>query len=412
MNDMRYVIIGNSTAGIGTVEGIRKLDKDSEILIISDEIYFTYSRPLISYLLLGKTTEKKMRYRDDDFYVKNNCRLILGMKVTAINAEKKIIKLEDNSVIAYDKLLVGTGSSAFMPPIRGLEMVRNKFAFMSLDDAKDLRNVINRTSRVLIVGAGLIGLKCAEGIIESVSEVTVVDLAKDILSSILDSDGSNLIQKHLESKGIIFKLSHSISSINNQQALLENGEVVEFDVVVLATGVQPNTELLRNIAEIGKGIKINTKMETTHTDIYAAGDCTQSIDISSGEDKIMALLPNAYMQGECAGINMAGGVCHFDKALPLNSIGFFGIHMITAGSYAGDVYFEFDGSNYKKLFYSENKLNGYILIGNVEKAGIYTSLIRERTALDTLDFAMICKRPGLMAFAKSDRSITLGGEAK
>jgi NAD(P)H-nitrite reductase large subunit len=127
------------------------------------------------------------------------------------------------------------------------------------------------------------------------------------------------------------------------------------------------------------------------------------MDISSGQNKIMALLPNAYIQGECAGINMAGGEKTFDKAIPMNAIGFFGLHMITAGNYTGETFSSVKDGGYKKLFYSDNKLNGYIIIGNVEKAGIYTSLIRERTPLDTIDFALVCEKPGLMAFTKEAR---------
>ena len=106
---------------------------------------------------------------------------------------------------------------------------------------------------------------------------------------------------------------------------------------------------------------------------------------------------------------MAGGEKTFDKAIPMNAIGFFGLHMITAGNYTGDVYAQNEGGNYKRLFYGDNKLNGYILVGNVEKAGIYTSLIRERTPLDTIDFALVCEKPGLMAFTKEDRIEKLGG---
>jgi NAD(P)H-nitrite reductase large subunit len=116
------------------------------------------------------------------------------------------------------------------------------------------------------------------------------------------------------------------------------------------------------------------------------------------------------MQGECAGVNMAGGEKVFDKAIPMNAIGFFGLHMITAGNYTGDVYAQSESCNYKRLFYSDNKLNGFILIGDVDKAGIYTSLIRERTPLDTIDFALVCEKPGLMAFTKEDRMVKLGGK--
>ncbi len=406
---MRYVIIGNSAAAVGAVEGIRQIDSKGEITVISNEPHHTYSRPLISYLLLGKTDEQKMKYRDDDFYVKNKVTFIPGMSVVKVNEKDKKVILEDMTLISYDKLLVATGSSAFVPPFDGLDTVKNKFTFMSLDDAKSLEAVLGKTARVLIVGAGLIGLKCAEGILAKVGSITVFDLAPRVLSSILDDDGGSVIQKHLEASGVTFKLSQKVKRFSGNTAAFENGEITEFDLLVLAVGVRPNIELLKGIAQTPKGIMIDSKCETTATDIYAAGDCTQSLDVSSGQSKIMALLPNAYMQGEVAGINMAGGEADFDKAIPMNAIGFFGLHIITAGSYVGEIYTEADGQNYKKLFYSDNKLNGYILIGNVEKAGIYTSLIRERTPLDSIDFELVCKKPGLMAFTKEDRKIKLGG---
>jgi NAD(P)H-nitrite reductase large subunit len=192
---------------------------------------------------------------------------------------------------------------------------------------------------------------------------------------------------------------------------LEGGETIDFDIRVLAVGVRPKTALLNGIAKIERGIVVNEKSETSAPDIYAAGDCTQTLDVSSGQSKIMALLPNAYMQDECAGLNLAGGDMSFGKALPMNAIGFFGLHVITAGNYNGDVYTETGNGNYKRLFYGDNRLNGYILIGNVEKAGIYTSLIRERTPLDSIDFALVCEKPGLMAFTKEERMIKLGGVA-
>jgi NAD(P)H-nitrite reductase large subunit len=240
----------------------------------------------------------------------------------------------------------------------------------------------------------------------------VLDLAPRILSSILDEDGAKLVQNHLEGKGLEFKLAANLKRFERDTAILEDGEKIPFDILVLTVGVRPNTALLKGVAEIDRGIVINAKSETSAQDIYAAGDCSQTLDMSSGQSKIMALLPNAYMQGECAGINMAGGEKTFDKAIPMNAIGFFGLHIITAGNYSGETYSETKNSQYKRLFYGDNKLNGYIMIGNVEKAGIYTSLVREKTPLDTIDFALVCERPGLMAFPKDDRQIKLGGTVK
>ena len=418
---MKYVVIGNSAAGIGAVEGIRQVDKQGEIIVITNEPHHTYSRPLISYLLLGKVSNEKMKYRSDSFYTDNNCTLLHGI-VTAVEAEAKQVILSDNIKVTYDKLLVATGSCAFVPPFEGLDTVTEKHTFMSLDDALGLSDALSCDKRVLIVGAGLIGLKCAEGILGRVGQITVVDFAPRILSSILDDDGAKLVQKHLENKEIKFFLSNKVKSFEKNTAVLEDGQTIAFDILVLAVGVRPSTALLEGVAEIDKGILISEKSETTACNIYAAGDCAQALDISSGRSKIMALLPNAYMQGECAGINMAGGDKVFANAIPMNAIGFCGLHIITAGNYVGEVYSEEPSSVdegedpasscYKRLFYSDNKLNGYILIGNVEKAGIYTNLIRERTPLDTIDFSLVCKKPGLMAFTKEYRQEKLGGEEK
>jgi len=415
---MNYVIIGNSTAGIGCVEGIRQIDISGSITVISDEPHHTYSRPLISYLVQGKVDLEKMKYRPDNFYKDNNVTLLSGVSAVKIDAGKKTVELSDGNFVPYDKLLTATGSRAFEPPIAGLDSVSCKNTFMTLNDAQKLESQITPEKKVLIIGAGLIGLKCAEGILHRVSSVTVVDLAPRVLASILDDDGAALVQKCFEKKGVKFFLSKSVRLFNGDSAVLDNDDsdgisgddnTIDFDIVVMAAGVRPNTELLTGIAKTGRGIAINEKCETSCPGIYAAGDCTESIDVSSGQSKIMALLPNAYMQGECAGVNMAGGSKTFDKAIPMNAIGFLGLHIITAGNYIGEVYESRKDGAYKKLFYSDNKLNGYIFIGDIEKAGIYTSLIREKTSLDSIDFALICEKPGLMAFTKEVRAEKLGG---
>ncbi|MCL2053952.1 MAG: FAD-dependent oxidoreductase [Oscillospiraceae bacterium] len=404
---MKYVIIGNSAAGVGCIEGIRQVDREGEITVISNEPYHTYSRPLISYLLYGKTDEQKMKYRPDDFYEKNNVNFIYG-NVTKIDSTAKTVEYE-TSILVYDKLLVATGSRAFVPPFAGLDGVAERYTFMSLNDAKALEQAISQDKRVLIVGAGLIGLKCAEGIAARVKSVTVADLADRILPSILDEQGAGIVQRHIESKGIKFKLSANITRFEGNTAILDGGDAIDFDILVLAVGVRPNTALLGGIADIDKGIIVNEKSETSAENIYAAGDCTQTIDASSGKSKIMALLPNAYMQGEIAGLNMAGFTSTLKpRFIPMNAIGFFGLHIITAGGCQltidnGQLTIN-KSDNYRRFFVDNGVLRGYILIGNVEKAGIYTSLIREQIPLVHIDFELLKEKPGLMAFSREDRA--------
>ena len=409
--EKNYVIVGNSAAAIGCVEGIRQVDTKGSILIVSDEPHHTYSRPLISYLLWGKTDRQRMKYRPDSFYEDNKVDTLFGVKATALHPEEHTLELDNGETVTYGKLLLATGSRPFIPPMEGLDKVEKKFTFMTLNDALALEEAITPDSKVLIVGAGLIGLKCAEGIFEKVASLTVVDLANRILPSILDEEGSKLVQEYIEKKGVKFCLSDSVAKFEEGVARLNSGAEVEYDVVVIAVGVRPNVELAQQAGiDVNRGILTDVHCATSAADVYAAGDCTVSHNIASDQDQILALLPNAYMQGETAGIEMAGGEANYDKAIPMNAMGMLGLHMITAGVYDGEVYKEQNCEGYKKLFVKDGKLKGYILIGDViKRAGIYTSLIREQTPLDEIDFDLIKHSPQLMAFAKKERKVKLAG---
>lgn len=411
----QYVIIGNGVAAAGCIEGIRSTDSEGRICVVSGENHPVYCRPLISYYLEGKTDLGRMRYREEDYYEKMGCDVLYGRKAAKINGADKTVTLDDGSLLPYDSLCVAAGSSPFVPPFAGLDTVEKKFSFMTLDDALALEAAVNPDSRVLIVGAGLIGLKCAEGLKERVASITVCDLAERVLSSILDTECAAMMQKHLENNGISFLLGDSAACFSGNTAQMKSGRTVEFDVLVLAVGVRANTALVKDIGgEVNRGIVVNQRMETSVPDVYSAGDCTEGEDISFGGRRVLAILPNAYMQGKCAGVNMAGGTEVFDKAIPMNSIGFFGLHAMTAGSYfgadqGGEMYEEKGEGTLKRLFVRDGVLTGFILIGCIQRAGIYTALIREKTPLEGLDFDLIKKEPILRAFSAESRRKKLGG---
>ena len=407
---MNYVIIGNSAAAIGCIEGIRKIDQVNKIIVISDEPYHTYGRPLISYWLGGQVSDEKMNYRPADFYEKNSCELMLGDTVTSIDTTSYEVLLASGSKIAFDKLLIATGSRPFVPPMTGLENVKNQFNFMTYDDAKAINSVLTPESKVLVIGAGLIGLKAAEGIYETTKDITVVDLADRILPSILDVRGSSIVKAHLESKGIRFILNDSVAEFTSSSATLKSGINLDFDILIVAVGVRPNVELAKEAGlEVGRGIIVSHTCETSQIGIFAAGDCTESFDITTNTQKILALLPNAYMQGEVAGMTMAEGKNTFENAIPMNAIGFFGLHLITAGSYEGEEVITETENDYKKLIFKEGLLKGFILIGDVKRAGIYTSIIKEQIPVSHVDATLLKEKPQMMLFNKSRRAQTLGG---
>ncbi len=408
---MKYVIIGNSTAGIAAVEGIRSVDQEGEIVIVTDEPYHTYGRPLISYYLLGATDKERMRYRPADFYEKNKVTVLYSEHAEKIDSEAKEVLLKSGKKVSYDKLLVACGSRPFVPHMEGMEQVKHKFSFMTLDDALALEKQLSPRKRVLIVGAGLIGLKCLEGILDRVGSVSVVDLANRVLPSILDERGSEIIRRFLEQRGTKFYLSDSVERFEDGKAYLKSGTVLAFDILVVAVGVRPNTELVSAAGgEVARGIVTDDHQRTSVADVYAAGDCAESFDVTAGVRRILALLPNAYRQGYCAGVNMAGGDSVFDKAAPLNAIGFFGMHVLTAGSYTGDCYAEGEGDTYRAFFCKDGLLKGFILVNSPERAGIYTSLVRNQTPLSEVDFALLKEAPCLAAFDRKSRENMLARE--
>ena len=405
----QYVIIGGGVASVGCIEGIRSIDKESKIVLVSGEGRPVYCRPLISYYLQGKTDLEKMKYRPDEFYTENNCE-ILYEKAEKIDPDEHSVTLSSGKKISYDALCIATGSTPFIPAFEGIESVQSKFTFMTEDDALALESAVKADSRVLIIGAGLIGLKCAEGLSGRVGSITVCDLATRVLSSILDDECASVMQAKLEENGIKFLPGDSAVKFDKNTAVMKSGKEIDFDVLVLALGVRPNISLISDIGgSTGRGIIVDTSMRTSVPDIYAAGDCAQGYDASLGDSRILAILPSAVMQGGCAGVNMAGGSQTLNDNIPMNAIGFFGLHALSAGSYDGEMFEYKDGQNIKRLFVKDGHLIGFMMIGDIRSAGIYTSLIRNKTPLDSVDFELLKKNPSFSAFSSEIRRKKLGG---
>ena len=408
---MRYVIIGNSAAAVGCIEGIRSVDKTGEIILITRETEWNYSRPLISYLLEGKTTRDKMWCRPDSFFTRNGVTVKAGVLATALDAGDRTVRLSTGERLAYDRLLAATGRRPFVPPIPGLETVERTFCFQTLSDASALAEALRPESRVLILGAGLTGVKCAEGIRGLCAQIAIADLAPRVLPAVLDDTAAAMVQARMEEKGVRFYLNDSAAAFRGNTARLQSGTELEFDVLVTAVGVRPNTQLVADAGgAVDRGILVDGRCATTLPDVYAAGDCAQGYDAVSGEKRMLPLWPNAMLQGETAGINMAGGRADYTQGIALNASGVFGLHMITAGSYEGESFTVQRDGSYKRLVTADGVLKGVIMVGDVSRAGIYTDLIRKKKPLSEIDFDLIRESPQLMAFSQKDRRVQLGGE--
>lgn len=407
---MNIVILGNSTAAIAAVEAIRKHDAASDICLVSSEPHHTYGRPLISYLLSGKTDAERMRYRPADFYAAHCVTTRLGIAATAIDAGEKQVMLENGDALPYDRLLVATGASPIMPDIPGIEKVKKRFTFTALADAEALRQAVDESTRVLILGAGLIGLKCAEGLHATTGHITMVDMAAQVLPSILCPQAADIVGQHITSQGISLVLGDAAASFAPGIAKLRSGREVPFDILVVAVGVRPNVDLVAQAGgKVNRGILTDPFGQTSLPGIYAAGDCAEGIDAITGQHRVMALLPNAYMQGECAGAHMVGGKPEPPQLMPMNALSLWGKHLVSAGVLGGEIHTQETEDGLRMFAQQQGRLQGFLLIGDVRRAGIYTAIVRDKTPLSTVDYPLLRDHPSLAAFGLPQREKMLGG---
>ncbi len=416
---MKYVIIGASAAGLATAEAIRKTDEKGSITILTEEAYLPYSRPEISYYLKGRVKESDMYLRKASYYKSQNIDIVTSSKVTSIDREKKIVKAGRKGY-QYDKLCLCTGSKPFVPPMENVKGKANALTFLDLASVKEIKKLADKDTRAVVIGAGLIGMKAAEGLVKVCKSVDVVELSPRVLPSILDAVSAKQVKKHLENNGIKFHLGNTVTKAVSKgkqitSVILKDGRKISCDLLVLAVGVRPQTDLAEKAGlEINRGIvtDIHT-MQTSDRDIYAAGDCCVSEDMLDGSKKIIALWPNAVQQGTAAGTQMAGGDLVVSGTYSVNAIDFFGLRICTCGliNAQGEQYtdkIKTDGDSYKRLVFEGSRLVGFVLINSSVNAGMYTNLIANRISLDTLQ-GDIMDDPSVFMFDKETRISKLRG---
>ncbi len=394
---MTYVIIGNGVSSIGAIEGIRRHDQKGKIVVIGAEDAAAYGRPLISYLLAGKIGADRLALRGDDYYTKNGVDLKLGTTVTKVDAAKKTVETDKGETIAYDKLLVATGGIPFVPPIPGVQGA-DIYSFTTLAHANTLIDLSKSIKRAIVIGGGLIGLKAAESLFDRGVAVTIVELAPRILSAGFDEKAGKLAANRLKNVGIEVNCGVTAKEIQRDKngrvkgVLLTDGRFLESDVVVVAIGVVPHSAIAKEAGiKVERGIIVDAKLMTSAKDVYAAGDVAQAIDQLSGEHRVVPIWPNAYNQGYGAGRNMAGAKLPYAGGLPMNSISFYGLPTISVGVVnppEGDTTYEVhallneEKETYRKLVFRDGRLVGYVLVGDIDKAGMYTAFIKFEMQLD------------------------------
>jgi len=400
---MRHLIIGNGAAGNAAAHAIRRRDPSSEITIVSDEPHAAYYRPLLPYLL-HDAPEGQHLFRDSP-HLPRDVTVQLGARVQAIAPDEGTIFLDDGRVLAYDRLLIATGASPALPPIDGVPGP-GCFALRTLDEAIALKASMaaaGPSSRVVIVGGGRIGTKVALGLRHLGMAVTIVEMLQWIVPQQLDAAAAEIFQEALQSQDIEMIFGRTVRAVHRQDGrmrgvTLDDGLELAADLVVMATGVRPNAEIARTAGlATRRGILVNRFLQTSHPHIYAAGDVVETTDIVTGEPIVSGTWTNAVFMGEVAGENMAGGSREYPGAWGLlNAVELAGIPVISAGLVhpppeGYEVRVRRSERAYRKLVFRGGTLAGFILVGEVEGAGIYTAIIRERVDISPWKEALIEK---------------------
>lgn len=388
---MKYVIIGNGIASIGAIEGIRRADTENTILVIGAEDAPAYGRPLISYLLAGKIQADRMALRPAQFYEQNKVEMMLGTTVTGIDTEKKIITTEKGETVEYENLLLATGGTPFTPPIPGADG-DDVYNFTNLEHTQVLMNKARDIKRAVVIGGGLIGLKAAEALFDRGVDVTIVELSERVLSLAFDENAAKLAADRLDEVGLKVLTGVSVKEIQRGQdgrvvgCHLTDGGFLQTEIVVIAIGVVPNYNLAKDGGvNVDRGILVDDHMSTDAADVYAAGDVAQALDMLTGENRVVPIWPNAYNQGYCAGKNMAGNSTEYSGGLAMNSISFYGLPTVSVGTVnppEDDMGFETamkldeKKKSYRKLVFQGERLVGYVLVGDIDQAGMFTSFVK------------------------------------
>ena len=413
----QYIIIGNSATGIAAVEAIRQRDRESKILLFSDEDYPAYCRCLISYYLAQDIKEDKILYRAESFYRENNIELFLNKKVMRIDPKKDRITCEDKTQFNYDALLIATGASPKFPEdLKGIKK-RGVFGFRTIKDTKDISGLLPVTKAACVLGGGLIGLKAAYGLKKRNAEVRVIIKSKQVLSQMLDFEAAGFVQRRLEENGIEIILGQDVDEIigngDIKAVKLDSGKAFESSLIIVGKGVSPNIDLIKETEiKFNEGILANNLMQTNMPNIYTAGDVCESFDIALGKLSVNALWPVAVEQGKIAGTNMSGDNLNYEGSVGMNSLEFFGLPVISLGLYKvkeADTNFEelkFCNTKenlYKKIILKDNFIVGAIFVGDIKNSGVFLRLIRERINVSSFKDRLLQESfgyPDIMDFVK------------
>jgi nitrite reductase (NADH) large subunit len=332
-----YLIVGNSAAALAAVDFIRRRDRSGPIVLVNGEEGPAYSRVALPYYVSGERTLESLAIRTRPDYARLGVELVERETVVRVDPDGKV-ECASGRRLGFGACLLATGSACARPPIAGLATVPHHYLW-TLADAVGLRTACERGARrAVVVGGGFIGMLAAEALRKRQIRLTIVEAAGQLMPQLLDAEGARRFAAAVAASGQDVRLGTAVESVapanGAAEVVLRGGERLAADVVVVATGVQPNLAAVADGAvRTATGIVVDGALRTDRPRVFAAGDVAEVPDLLSGEPTIHAIWPTAVDQGRIAGANMAGARLTYPGSLGMNVVELFGVTLAEIGRF-------------------------------------------------------------------------------
>jgi nitrite reductase (NADH) large subunit len=381
----RLVVVGNGMAGMACLEQVLAYPPQFHVTVFGDETHVNYNRIMLSSVLAGERAADDITINPLEWYQRNGIALRLGVRITDVDPALKTVTADDGSVTPYDTLLLATGSSAFMPPIDGLDK-DGVFVFRTLDDTRALIQRSGPGVKAIVIGGGLLGLEAARGLQVQGCSVTVVHLMSTLTERQLDQDGGQYLVGKMEDLCIRVLLGRTTTAIvgngHVEGVALEDGTILDADLVVVAAGIRPNVQLgYKAGLTVNRGIVVNDQMETSDPDVFAVGECVEHRGICYG------LVAPLFEQGKVVAATITGNKGPaYTGSVQAATLKIMGVDVFSAGDWseqnAEPVRYEDRALGvYKKLTVRDGKLAGVILVGDTSDSHRYMEWLRTGASL-------------------------------
>ncbi|MDA0998573.1 MAG: FAD/NAD(P)-binding oxidoreductase [Proteobacteria bacterium] len=391
---MTYVIIGAGPSGVTAADTIRGVDPKGKIVLLSGEPEPPYSRMAIPYVLTNLIKEPGTYLRKDKDHYGAKAIEYQQAAVESVDPKKNTVKLKGGGSLSYDKLLIATGAHPVRPPIDGLDLPGVHHCW-TLEDCRNIIRLADKGADVVLMGAGFIGCIILEALAERGVNLTVVEALDRMVPRMMNETAGNMLKAWCENKGVkvltstkVTKLESSADKRDTLKVDLDNGQSLPAHLVVVATGVRSNIGFLESVGlKTDVGIIVDNQMRSSVDNIYAAGDCAQGLDFTTGEWAVHAVQPTAVDHGRIAGLNMAGQVAEYKGSVQMNVLDTIGLISASFGKWdgvkGGDHAEAIDAENfrYMRLEFDGERIVGALSLGRTDHVGVLRGLIQTRIRL-------------------------------